>query len=100
MALSPLQKGNFIHSDCHQSRADPDQILTRFSLEGKTAIVTGAAAGIGLAVAQALASMGANVIVWYNTNKMGPERAAAIAETYGVKCMRDGPFRLWIVLIS
>lgn len=55
-------------------------------MNGKTAIVTGAAAGIGWAVAQALAEMGANVVIWYNTNRKGPARAAEIEKKYGVKC--------------
>ena len=36
-------------------------ILDRFSLEGKTALVTGAASGLGAAIAIALAEAGASV---------------------------------------
>jgi len=84
MALDPLQEGNFIHNTVRHTDAAP--ILNRFSLHGKTAIVTGAAAGIGWAVAQVLAEMGANVVIWYNTNKNAPQRAAEIEQKYGVKC--------------
>lgn len=56
-----------------------------FSLKGKTAIVTGAGAGIGLAVANGLAEAGANVALWWNTNDKCPERAAEIASKYGVQ---------------
>ena len=42
--------------------------------------MTGAAAGIGWADAQALAEMGANVAIWYNTNKKGPSCAAEIEQ--------------------
>jgi sorbose reductase len=56
-----------------------------FSLKGKTAIVTGAGAGIGLAVANGLAEAGANVALWYNTNTGAPERAQEIAAKYGVQ---------------
>lgn len=45
-------------------------------LHGQTAIVTGANSGIGLAVAQALAKDGANVIVNYVSN---PEKAEELA---------------------
>jgi sorbose reductase len=85
MALNPLQGGCFIHNDDH--RVDGGSLLSRYSLKNKTAIVTGAAAGIGWAVAQSLAELGANVVIWYNTNKKGPERAKELEERYGIKCM-------------
>lgn len=59
--------------------------MSMFSLAGKTAIVTGAGAGIGLAVAQGLAEAGANVAMWYRSNKNCPEKAAEIAARYGVQ---------------
>jgi 2-hydroxycyclohexanecarboxyl-CoA dehydrogenase len=46
------------------------------SLAGKTAIVTGAASGIGLACARRLAQAGARVAVW-DINAAGAEAAAA-----------------------
>lgn len=58
-----------------------------FSLKGKTAIVTGAGAGIGLSVAHGLAEAGANVAIWYNSNKKAVDEAAHIEKTYGVTCM-------------
>ncbi|KAF1813900.1 reductase with broad range of substrate specificity [Eremomyces bilateralis CBS 781.70] len=63
-----------------------ERVLPLFSLKGKTAIVSGAGAGIGLAVAQGYAEAGANVAIWYNSNKKAIERAADIEKTYGVKC--------------
>jgi sorbose reductase len=84
MALNPLQGGSFIHND--DRRVDGGSLLSRYSLKNKTAIVTGAAAGIGWAVAQSLAELGANVVIWYNTNKIGPERAKELEERYGIKC--------------
>ncbi|OJD33042.1 l-xylulose reductase [Diplodia corticola] len=63
-----------------------DQVLPLFSLKGKTAIVSGAGAGIGLAVAHGFAEAGANVAIWYNSNKKAIERAAEIEQKYGVKC--------------
>jgi len=61
-------------------------ILPLFSLKGRTAIVSGAGAGIGLSVAHALAEAGANVAIWYNTNKHAITEAANIELAYGVKC--------------
>lgn len=63
-----------------------DRVLPMFSLKGRTAIVSGAGAGIGLAVAQAYAEAGANVAIWYNSNKQAIKEAENIEKTYGVKC--------------
>lgn len=63
-----------------------DRVLPLFSLKGKTAIISGAGAGIGFAVAQAYAEAGADVAIWYNSNKNAIERAASIEKEYGVKC--------------
>lgn len=46
-----------------------DRALPPFSLRGKTAVVSGAGAEIGLAVTQGFAEAGANVAIWYNSNK-------------------------------
>lgn len=62
-------------------------VHTLFSLKHKTAIISGGDRGIGLNVAQALAEAGANVAIWFNSNPKAHERAAEIAETYGVKCL-------------
>lgn len=69
---------------------DGDPVLPLFSLKGKTAIVTGAGAGIGYAVADAFAEAGANVAFLYNSNTKAIERAAETAAKYGVKCQAYG----------
>lgn len=58
-----------------------------FSLKGRTAIVSGAGGGIGLAVAQGLAEAGADVVIWYNSNNAAIEKAKQIEDEYGVKCL-------------
>lgn len=63
-----------------------DRVLPLFSLKGRTAIVSGAGAGIGLGVAEALAEAGANVAIWYNSNKKAIAEAEKIEKDYGVKC--------------
>jgi sorbose reductase len=57
-----------------------------FSLKGKTAIISGAGAGIGLAVARGFAEAGANVVIWYYSNKKALTRAEEIEKEFGVKC--------------
>jgi NAD(P)-dependent dehydrogenase (short-subunit alcohol dehydrogenase family) len=52
-------------------------ILDRFRLDGKVAIVTGASAGLGVAVAQALAEAGADVA-------LGARRVDALETTRGL----------------
>jgi sorbose reductase len=82
--VQPLKGGNFIHQEGPGSSIG--SLLDRFSLKGKTAIVTGAGGGIGLSVAQAFAELGANVAIWYNSNESAHDRASEISEKYGVKC--------------
>jgi len=77
-------KGNFTHNNTQAAQGD--RVLPLFSLKGKTAIVSGAGAGIGLCVAQGFAEAGANVAIWYNSNKKALDRAKEIEETYGVQC--------------
>lgn len=63
------------------------EVLPLFSLKGRTAIISGAGVGIGFAVAEGLAEAGANVAIWYNSNKNAVEKAKGIEERFGVKCM-------------
>jgi 2-deoxy-D-gluconate 3-dehydrogenase len=54
-------------------------ILDRFRLDGKTALVTGSAAGIGAAIALALAEAGANVVTHGNRRPADATAAAIVA---------------------
>ncbi|HSC91158.1 MAG TPA: 3-oxoacyl-[acyl-carrier-protein] reductase [Gaiellaceae bacterium] len=55
------------------------------SLEGKTALVTGASKGIGRAIAKELAAAGATVVVGYRS---GAEAAEALAAEIGGRAVR------------
>ena len=84
--LPAMDGGNFNH---HNTVAPKEEkVFPLFNNTGKTAIVSGAGAGIGLAVAQALAESGANVAIWYHGNKKALDRAKDIEKEYGVKCTK------------
>jgi len=76
--------GDFTHNNTEAPSID--RVLPLFSLKGRTAIVSGAGAGIGLAISHCLAEAGANVAIWYNSNKKAIAEAENIEKTYGVKC--------------
>jgi len=54
-------------------------------MAGKTIVVTGAAEGIGGAVADAMAEAGGNVALWYNSNSAAITRAETLAKEHNVK---------------
>jgi 3-oxoacyl-[acyl-carrier protein] reductase len=55
------------------------------SLEGKTALVTGASRGIGRAIASELAAAGASVVIGYRS---GQEEAEALASELGARAVQ------------
>lgn len=59
-----------------------------FSVTGKTAIVTGAASGLGLAVARHLVDRGANVV-------FADMDEARLEDEMGAEARRDGPIKLY-----
>ncbi|KKA25986.1 hypothetical protein TD95_002164 [Thielaviopsis punctulata] len=77
-------QGHFVHDNMPAVKSS--RVMPLFSLKGKTAIVTGSAAGIGLGVVQAFAEAGADVAIWYNSNKKAEIVAAEVAKEYGVQC--------------
>jgi 3-oxoacyl-[acyl-carrier protein] reductase len=59
--------------------------VTFASLEGKTALVTGASRGIGRAIAQELAAAGASVVIGYRSGK---DEAEALAGELGARAVQ------------
>src|SRR4051794_12569114 len=71
------------------TRAHPSRSSTM--LKGKTAVVTGSTSGIGLAIAQAFAKEGANIVINGFGDKAAIEKErAGIEKQFGVKCAYSG----------
>lgn len=56
-------------------------------LTGKVAVITGGSRGMGLAIADAYAACGANVVIASRKEAPCVEAARALNETYGVNCL-------------
>ena len=71
------------------SQLDLSQLpgIKLFSLQGKSAIITGGTKGLGLAIAAGLASAGANVLLVSRNASEGTSAAKEISEKYGVKAL-------------
>ncbi len=61
--------------------------IKQFDLTGKTAIVTGGSKGLGQAMAEGLASAGANLLITSRNAEEAESVAAQIASEYGVKAI-------------
>ncbi len=60
-------------------------VMERLRLDGQTAIVTGASRGIGRAIADGMAEVGANVVVANRSEEPGRQAAAELADEHGVE---------------
>lgn len=76
---------NGLFNEYNTTAPKSDSIHELCSLKHKTAIISGAGAGIGFAVAQAYAEAGANVAIWYHSNKDAIEKAKGLEQKFGVK---------------
>ena len=64
-----------------------DYLKKMFGLEGKTAVVTGGAQGIGRAVSEAFALAGANVAIFDLQTEKAAEVAELIMQSSGVRAI-------------
>ena len=64
----------------------PKQFLSLFRLDGKVAVVTGGARGLGYSMAEGLCSVGLEAVVILDVStELGLDAAKRLYETYGVK---------------
>ncbi len=61
-----------------------------FSLEGKVVLITGGAQGIGKVVAEHIAAVGANIVIFDQQEEKAKAAAEAIAQEYQCKAMAIG----------
>ncbi|KAL2869902.1 uncharacterized protein BJX67DRAFT_347269 [Aspergillus lucknowensis] len=65
----------------------PSNVLEQFKLTGKVVVVTGAADGIGYAVAEGMAEAGGDVALWYRSNDSAVAKAEGLAKAHGVRAV-------------
>ncbi|KAL4748314.1 hypothetical protein BDW72DRAFT_180847 [Aspergillus terricola var. indicus] len=65
----------------------PSNVLEQFRMAGKTVVVTGAADGIGYAVAEAMAEAGGDVALWYHSNDAAIAKAEGLAKEHGIRAV-------------
>ncbi|KAJ5526110.1 hypothetical protein N7494_012760 [Penicillium frequentans] len=63
----------------------PSNVLEQLRMDGKVVVVTGAADGIGYAVAEAIAEAGGHVAFWYNSNDDAIQKAKDLGASHNVK---------------
>jgi sorbose reductase len=59
-------------------------------LKGRTAIVSGGANGLGLAIVEVLAEAGANVAILFRSSMAAHEAARKVAAEYKITCRNPG----------
>ncbi|KAJ5650917.1 uncharacterized protein N7484_004640 [Penicillium longicatenatum] len=63
----------------------PSNVLEQLRMDGKVVVITGAADGIGYAVAEAIAEAGGHVAFWYNSNDVAIQKAKDLGTSHNVK---------------
>jgi NAD(P)-dependent dehydrogenase (short-subunit alcohol dehydrogenase family) len=76
----PLVESGHQHNRRQDTMASKDLSGTSLNLTGRTAIITGASRGIGLAISQRLAAAGANVVLTARKQEAAEAAAAQVGE--------------------
>ncbi|KAK0945719.1 hypothetical protein LTR29_002831 [Friedmanniomyces endolithicus] len=63
----------------------PSNVFEQLSMKGKVVAITGASAGIGFAVAEAIAEAGGDLALWYNSNDAAIAKGEQLAKAHGVQ---------------
>lgn len=63
----------------------PTNVFDQLSMKGKVVAITGASAGIGFAVAEAIAEAGGDVALWYNSNDAAIEKGKGLEKAHGIR---------------
>ena len=67
-----------------------DYLQQQFGLKGKRALITGAARGIGRAIAEAFGAAGADVFIHYNKSESAANELVKLLERRGGKAFAAG----------
>lgn len=60
----------------------PQNVLEQLSMKGKVVAITGAADGIGFAIAEGIAEAGGDLALLYNSNEAAKDKAAELARRH------------------
>jgi NAD(P)-dependent dehydrogenase (short-subunit alcohol dehydrogenase family) len=83
-SLSMVVRGICPPSDARLTRTKPNgNAMSIFDLSGRVAVVTGGNGGIGLGIAQALASAGCDISIWGRNAEKNKSAAATMAGSAG-----------------
>lgn len=77
----------YFHYICYTHKLIIVNMKNYFDLKGHVAVVTGASTGLGLQMAKAFASQGANLVLLARRMNLLEENAKAIAEEFGVEAL-------------
>ncbi|KAK0889240.1 hypothetical protein LTR91_026088 [Friedmanniomyces endolithicus] len=85
MSMTVEEAGVARDSFPRQPPETPPNVFEQLSMKGKVVAITGAADGIGYAVAEAMAEAGGDVALWYNSNDAAISKGERLAKAHGIR---------------